>query len=180
MQLMRASFYRLSANFGEAAQTLQHAIADIQQIPEVRLVAQSSLYVSAPVDAEGPDFVNAVVEVQTQLEPTVLLQALQVLEQRYGRQHSYQDAPRTLDLDILLYGLRQVTSPDLILPHPRMHQRAFVLQPLAELWPDAAWCSAGMSWSIPLCLQHIGSQRIDKRVAASDIFLNHEKLQKKH
>lgn len=159
---MRASFYRLSANFGEAAQTLQHAIADIQQIPEVRLVAQSSLYVSAPVDAEGPDFVNAVVEVQTQLEPTVLLQALQVLEQRYGRQHSYQDAPRTLDLNLLMYGQRQLVRPDLVLLHSRMHMRAFVLYPLAELWPGAVWLSAGVSWDTPLCLQNLGDQRMEK------------------
>jgi 2-amino-4-hydroxy-6-hydroxymethyldihydropteridine diphosphokinase len=154
-------FIGLGANLGEAAQTLKQAILDIQQIPEVRLVGQSSFYASAPVDAQGPDFVNAVVEVQTALEPMALLQALQIIEQRYGRQRSYQNAPRTLDLDLLMYGQRQVALPDLVLPHPRMHLRAFVLYPLAELWPDAFWLSDDVSWNMESCMQNVGQQRIE-------------------
>jgi len=125
------------------------------------LVAQSSFYASAPIDAQGPDFINAVVEVQTALEPMALLQTLQAIEQRYGRQRSYQNAPRTLDLDLLMYGQRQLALPDLVLPHPRMHLRAFVLYPLAELWPDAVWLSDDVSWSMKSCLQNVAQQRIE-------------------
>jgi 2-amino-4-hydroxy-6-hydroxymethyldihydropteridine diphosphokinase len=84
----------------------------------------------------GADFVNAVVEVQTVLKPLTLLAALQSLESRAGRHRSYRNAPRTLDLDILLYGNKTMHRSDLVLPHPRMWERAFVLHPLAELAPN--------------------------------------------
>jgi 2-amino-4-hydroxy-6-hydroxymethyldihydropteridine diphosphokinase len=99
-------------------------------------VAVSRLYRSAPVDAEGPDFVNAVAELRTGLTPPELLQALQAIEQAQGRQRPHRHAPRTLDLDLLLYGQRVVEVPGLTVPHPRLHQRAFVLRPLADLAPD--------------------------------------------
>jgi len=94
------------------------------------------LYGSAPLDADGPDYVNAVVQVRTVLSPDALLQALQAIEQQAGRARPYRNAPRTLDLDILLYGADRIDSTDLQIPHPRMWQRAFVVLPLAEIAPD--------------------------------------------
>jgi 2-amino-4-hydroxy-6-hydroxymethyldihydropteridine diphosphokinase len=98
-------------------------------------VARSSFYRSEPVDASGPDFVNAVAELRSTLEPEALLGALQSIESRFGRERPRRNAPRTLDLDLLRYGERQVRSPTLTLPHPRLQERAFVLLPLAELAP---------------------------------------------
>jgi 2-amino-4-hydroxy-6-hydroxymethyldihydropteridine diphosphokinase len=98
----------------------------------------SSVYRSAPVDAAGPDFFNAVAALHTSLEPLPLLDALQATEQQFGRQRPYPNAPRTLDLDLLLLGDLQLQTPRLTLPHPRLHQRAFVLQPLLEIAPGLA------------------------------------------
>ena len=99
-------------------------------------MATSSLYRTAPVEATGPDFMNAVLAVSTRLTAPELLLQLQRLEALAGRQRPYHNAPRTLDLDILLYGQASISSPALQVPHPRMHQRAFVLVPLAEIAPD--------------------------------------------
>lgn len=129
------AYIGLGSNLGESHVTVLSAMDAIADLDGLVLMRQSSLYGSAPVDAVGADFVNAVVEVQTVLKPLALLAALQDLETRAGRHRSYRNAPRTLDLDILLYGNKQMHSPDLVLPHPRMWARAFVLQPLAELVP---------------------------------------------
>jgi len=99
----------------------------------VFVTRRSSLYGSAPVDADGDDYVNAVVHVHTSLTAHQLLAALQSVEQQAGRERSYRNAPRTLDLDLLLYGDATINTPDLVVPHPRMWERAFVLRPLAEL-----------------------------------------------
>jgi len=98
-------------------------------------VAQSSFYRSAPIDSSGPDYVNAVVQLQTNLIAPELLAQLQTIEQGAGRERPYRNAPRTLDLDLLLFGDASIQSPSLTLPHPRMWQRAFVLLPLAEIAP---------------------------------------------
>ena len=143
----------LGANIGPAAQTLGEAMVAIDALPNTSLVARSSLYASAPVDAPGPDFVNAVVQIETALEPLALLHHLQDIERAMGRQRTYCHAPRTLDLDLLLYGQREMHTPELTLPHPRLHLRAFVLLPLLELAPDLqqaqhgrlAECSAAIS-----------------------------------
>jgi 2-amino-4-hydroxy-6-hydroxymethyldihydropteridine diphosphokinase len=108
----------------------------LSNAPGVSRVRASRLYRSAPVEANGPDFINAVVELQTTLSAPALLDALQAIENAAGRQRPYPNAPRTLDLDLLLYGCASVSSPRLRVPHPRMGQRAFVLQPLAELAPE--------------------------------------------
>lgn len=129
-------FVGLGANLGDAKATLDQALQDIAALPDVSLVAQSSLYRSAPVDAQGPDFFNAVAELRTGLEPMALLRALQDIEQKHGRERPYRNAPRTLDLDLLLFGERLINEADLAVPHPRLHQRAFVLLPLLELAPD--------------------------------------------
>lgn len=132
------AFVCLGANLGNAQVQLQWATERIGQLPRVRLLACSSFYRSAPVDcAPGdPDFFNAVLALQTQLTAPDLLQALQGLEQQAGRQRPYRNAPRSLDLDLLLYGDGRIDSPALIVPHPRMWERAFVLRPLAEIAPD--------------------------------------------
>lgn len=129
-------FVGLGANLGEARQTVLRALDDLTRLPETCRVACSALYRSAPVDAIGPDFVNAVAELRTGLSPMALLQALQAIEQASGRQRPYRNAPRTLDLDLLLFGQRQMADPELTLPHPRLHLRAFVLRPLLDLAPD--------------------------------------------
>ena len=132
---MARAYVALGANLGDAAATLETAIAEIARLPATRLAARSALYVSAPVDAAGPDFCNAVVALDTQMRPRELLAALQALESAHGRARPYRNAPRTLDLDILLYGDLVDADPALTLPHPRMAERAFVLMPLAEIAP---------------------------------------------
>ncbi len=129
-------FVGLGANLGDPQATLARAVKELAELPRTRLVAVSPLYRSAPMDAQGPDFVNAVVELGTALTPRELLLALQSIEQAHGRERPYHHAPRTLDLDLLLYGQRIVRDPDLVVPHPRLHERAFVLRPLADLAPD--------------------------------------------
>lgn len=131
-------FVGLGANLGDARATLIAAFDALHALPGTRCVARSSLYRTAPVDAGGPDYINAVAELRTTMQPQVLLKALQDVEMRFGRERPYHHAPRTLDLDLLRYGERQITTPTLTLPHPRMHERAFVLVPLAELAPDLA------------------------------------------
>ena len=129
-------FVGLGANLGDPRATLARAVKEMAELPRTRLVAVSPWYRSAPMDAQGPDFINAVVELRTALTPRELLLALQSIEQAHGRERPYHHAPRTLDLDLLLYGQRVIRDPDLVVPHPRLHERAFVLRPLADLVPD--------------------------------------------
>lgn len=129
------AFVALGANLGDAAATVQRALQILGDTPGLRLVKASSLYRTAPVDATGPDFINAVAEVVTTLTAPDLLEALQAIEAAEGRERPYRNAPRTLDLDVLLYGNARIDSPRLTVPHPRMHERAFVLVPLAEVAP---------------------------------------------
>jgi 2-amino-4-hydroxy-6-hydroxymethyldihydropteridine diphosphokinase len=128
-------FVGLGANLGEARATLQAALRELAGLPHTQLLQTSAFYRTAPVDAQGPDFINAVAELRTGLSPEALLQHLQACEQAHGRQRPYVNAPRTLDLDLLLFGQRVLNSPALSLPHPRLHLRAFVLRPLLELAP---------------------------------------------
>jgi len=129
------AYLALGANLGEAQATVRWAMAAIAALPSCALGACSSLYRTAPVDSSGPDYINAVVEISTTLCAPDLLAQLHGLEQQAGRVRPYRNAPRTLDLDILLYGSAQVHSPNLTIPHPRMLDRAFVLMPLAEIAP---------------------------------------------
>ena len=128
-------FVGLGANLGDPQATLKQALAALAALPQTQRVAQSSLYRTAPVQASGPHFINAVAELRTALQPLALMHALQAIELAHGRERPYLNAPRTLDLDLLLYGQRVVRVPGLELPHPRLHERAFVLQPLLELAP---------------------------------------------
>lgn len=129
------AYVALGANLGMARETVLQAMQDLALLPQTRLLRRSSLYATAPVDATGPDYINAVVELSTDLRPHALLHALQQLELQAGRTRPYHHAPRTLDLDLLLYGEESLDSPTLVLPHPRMLVRAFVLVPLAEVAP---------------------------------------------
>lgn len=124
------------ANLGEAQATVLQAIQDVGALATSQLVKASSLYASAPHEATGPEFVNAVAMYDTDLPPLALLDALQNLEKTAGRERPYLNAPRTLDLDIIFYGDIALDSPRLTLPHPRWQKRAFVLVPLAEISPD--------------------------------------------
>ena len=130
------AYIALGANLGNARAAVLQAMQDLGSLPQTTLLRTSSLYRSAPVDASGPDFINAVAEISTTLSPQALLTALQVLELGAGRQRPYRNAPRTLDLDILLYDALVLDSPTLVIPHPRMLSRAFVLLPLAEIAPE--------------------------------------------
>ena len=140
-------FIALGANMGNPVATVSAAIVALRSLPQTEFVAASSLYRTAPVGLRHqPDFINAVVELVavtcprsgipgTQSAPRSLLDALFEIEARFGRQRSVRNAPRTLDLDLLLYGDAVSDDPQLTLPHPRLHERAFVLAPLAEIAP---------------------------------------------
>ena len=135
MKRTTPAYVAIGANLGDPEATVRQAIDDLAALPRSRLAARSSLYRSAPFEAQGPDFINAVVELQTGLAPLALLAELQRLESSAGRERPYRNAPRTLDLDLLLHGDTVMHDPVLTLPHPRMNERAFVLLPLAEIAP---------------------------------------------
>ncbi|WP_374590113.1 2-amino-4-hydroxy-6-hydroxymethyldihydropteridine diphosphokinase [Aquabacterium sp.] len=132
---MSVAFVGLGANLGDARGTLARAAQALDQLPNSRLTGVSSLYKSAPIDATGPDYLNAVAQLDTCLPPLELLRALLSLEAEHGRERPYVNAPRTLDLDLLAYDQLTLQLPELTLPHPRAHLRAFVLLPWAELAP---------------------------------------------
>lgn len=129
------AYIALGANLGDAQASVRAAMQRIGALPQTRLITCSSLYRTAPFEATGPDFINAVVAVSTRLNAPELLLNLQRLENGAGRERAYRNAPRTLDLDILLYGDASICSPTLQVPHPRLWGRAFVLVPLAEIAP---------------------------------------------
>jgi 2-amino-4-hydroxy-6-hydroxymethyldihydropteridine diphosphokinase len=129
------AYIGLGANLGDAEATVRDALATLDRIDGLVLDAQSSLFLTAPVDADGDDYVNAVAQIQTALSPHELLLVLQDIEQQYGRERSYPNAPRTLDVDLLLYGQQIIATPELTVPHPRMTTRAFVLIPLLQIDP---------------------------------------------
>ncbi len=130
------AYVALGANLGDAQAAVRQALRDLDGLPQTRCLRASSLYRSAPVDSSGPDYINAVAELRTSLSAHALLAELQRLELLAGRERPWFNAPRTLDLDVLLYGELQLDDPVLTLPHPRMLERAFVLLPLAEIAPE--------------------------------------------
>ena len=130
------AYIGLGANLGDARASVLLAIDAIAALAQTELRRRSNLYRSAPVDAVGPDFINAVVEVSTTLTAPALLDELHALESAAGRLRPYHHAPRSLDLDLLLYGDASINSATLTIPHPRMTQRAFVLRPLAQIAPS--------------------------------------------
>ena len=133
----QTAYIALGANLGDAVHTLRAVALEIAQLAHTELLGKSALYCSPPfgADADGPDYINAVLKVQTQLSAHDLLEALQNLEQQHGRVRTHQNAPRTVDLDILLFGQACLNDARLTVPHPRMTERAFVLAPLADITP---------------------------------------------
>jgi 2-amino-4-hydroxy-6-hydroxymethyldihydropteridine diphosphokinase len=130
------AYVGLGANLGEAAASVRAAADELRRTAGVQALRLSALYGTAPVDSSGPDYVNAVAEIRTTLAPLPLLACLQAIEQAHGRERPYRNAPRTLDLDLLWYGGAIIREPSLTVPHPRLHERAFVLRPLMDLAPD--------------------------------------------
>ena len=148
----------LGANLNDPAAQVEYALAELDRLPDTRLLARSSLYASEPVGyVDQPDFINAVAQVETSLAPHALLAALLDIEHRHGRERSFRNAPRTLDLDLLLYGDAHFHEAGLTLPHPRMHERGFVLLPLLEIVPDATIPGRGRAadWLAGCADQHI-------------------------
>jgi len=132
------AYVGIGANLEDPRAQVAQAFDELARLPRTRLSARSSLYRSAPLGyAAQPDFINAVAELDTALGAHALLAELQAIEARHGRSRSFANAPRTLDLDLLLYGDTRIDEPQLVVPHARMHQRAFVLQPLLEIAPQA-------------------------------------------
>lgn len=133
------AFVAFGANLGDPASAFSCALEHIGALPETQIVRNSALYRTAPVGVTAqPDYINAVIEIETGLQASDLLAALLDIEQRGGRTRALQHAPRSIDLDLLLYGEHIVDAPGLQIPHPRMHRRAFVLVPLAEIAPTAS------------------------------------------
>lgn len=154
----------LGANLGDPARTVGEAFGEIAALPGTRLLVRSSLYRTAPVGlVDQPAFVNACALVETSLAPRALLAALLAIEQRHGRVREVPNGPRTLDLDIVLHGDSALHEPGLTVPHPRAHERAFVLVPLLEVWPEASLPGRGAAASFRAA---VAGQAIEKLAPA--------------
>ena len=150
----------IGANLGDARANVLDAVERLARVPGVRLLRASSLYRTAPIDSSGDDYVNAVAAVDTDLDAHALLAALHGIEQAHGRERPYRNAPRTLDLDLLLHDDARIDdAPTLTVPHPRMHERAFVLAPLLEIAPDVTVPGLGAAASFAPA---VADQRIDR------------------
>ena len=157
---MTLAYVGLGANLGEPRRQLTEAIIEMSGLPETRLAAHSSFYRTAPVGFEDqPEFLNAVAALDTRLAPGALLEGLQGIERRHHRERSFPNAPRTLDLDLLLFGDEQIARPGLTVPHPRMHERAFVLRPLLELDSEISIPGKGKARTL---LSACASQKIER------------------
>ena len=147
------AFIALGSNLDDPAAQVRRGIDDLAGLPRTEIQRVSSLYRSAPVGyRDQPDFINAVVQIATQLGARMLLEALLEIERRHGRVREAPNGPRTLELDIVLYGALVLHEPGLTIPHPSMHERAFVIVPLAEIAPHLTIPGRG---SIAQCLQHV-------------------------
>jgi 2-amino-4-hydroxy-6-hydroxymethyldihydropteridine diphosphokinase len=154
------AYVGLGSNLQDPRRQVERAFEELDALPHTRLVKRSSLYRSAPIGhAEQPEFVNAVAQLETALPAERLLMELQEIEQRHGRERSFANAPRTLDLDILVYGNLRTAGERLTLPHPRMHERAFVLKPLYEVAPHASIPGVG---TVKDCLEKTRNQEAER------------------
>ena len=157
------TYIGIGANLGDARVAVVSAIDALADLPQTQLQAQSRLYTSAPMgeNATGDHYVNAVAQLHTHLSAHNLLSELHRIERAFGRERSVRNAPRTLDLDILLYGDACIEDARLTIPHPRMIERAFVLRPLFDIAPELSWHNAhGQKISLEQCLQHVAEQDI--------------------
>jgi len=154
------AYVGIGSNLEKPLEQVERALGELARIPRTRLLKRSSLYRSAPVGyATQPEFVNAVAAIESELAPGELLAELQAIETRHGRSRSFPNAPRTLDLDLLLYGSELLQSPSLSVPHPRMHERAFVLEPLLEIAPQASIPGRGAARA---CLAACAGQAVER------------------
>ena len=159
---MSIAYVGLGANIGEPRKQLKAALREMNSLPETRIAATSSFFRSAPVGyRDQPDFMNAVAALETALTPERLLASLQAIEDRHHRERPFPGAPRTLDLDLLLYGDLTLHTPQLTLPHPRMHERAFVLKPLLEVAPQAVIPGHGKAAELLAGCSNQEAERID-------------------
>jgi 2-amino-4-hydroxy-6-hydroxymethyldihydropteridine diphosphokinase len=159
------AFIGLGSNLSNPRNQVLQALQALSNLPHTQLLARSSLYSSAPVDyLEQPDFINAVAKIKTELSPHALLDALLELEHKHGRTREFRNAPRTLDLDVLLYDDLRHHEHGLTIPHPQMHLRAFVLVPLLEIAPDCVIPGAGAATE---ALQNCADQQLKRATDAA-------------
>ncbi|MBB2997809.1 2-amino-4-hydroxy-6-hydroxymethyldihydropteridine diphosphokinase [Paraburkholderia tropica] len=156
---MTVAWLGIGANLGDARQTLKDTVVCLAQQHSITVLAKSSLYRTAPIDAGGDDYFNCVVKLDTRLAVRELLGLCHRVEHHFGRERPFRNAPRTLDIDILLYGGEIIDEPDLMVPHPRMTVRAFVLAPLAEVDPELEIPGKGR---VSDFLPGVADQRIEK------------------
>ena len=157
---MHLAYVALGANLADPVVQVRAALEALARLPQARLLCASSLYRTAPVGIHRqPDFINAVTALETNLSPLELLTALFAVEEEFGRRRDFHHAPRTLDLDLLLYDEQVIDSPQLRLPHPRMHLRAFVIAPLLEIAPNCRIPGRGLAkaW-----LPAVSGQKIER------------------
>lgn len=157
---MPIAYVGIGANLGEAETQVKNALTLLARLDSTRLVRESSLYRTAPLGfLQQPDFVNAVAEIDTALSPGELLARLRQIESGFGRTRGLPNAPRTLDLDLLLYGAESIEEPGLSVPHRRMHERAFVLAPLVEIAPGASIPGKGRASDL---LERCRGQKVER------------------
>ena len=156
---MAKAFIGFGGNIGDTRQLITDAIVCLALRSELQILAKSCFYQSAPVEATGGDYINAVVEIETELTPYGLLHVCQAIEQQFGRERPYSNAPRTLDLDILSFEGVTQNETELMLPHPRIIERSFVLLPLLEIAPDFFLPNLG---ELKAYLPNVAHQRIEK------------------
>ena len=156
---MALAFIGLGGNIGDAKQLIKDAIVCLAQRPELRVKTRSCMYKSAPVNASGNDFINAVISIETDIQPKELLAICHQVENEFGRDRPFVNAPRTLDLDLLIYDEVQIDDDHLTIPHPRLTERAFVLLPLLEISPNLDLPGLGQ---LSQYLQYVEHQRIEK------------------
>lgn len=158
---MSVAYVALGSNLQQPQVQVSQALRELDQLPQTRVTARSSLYRTAPVGYDNqPDFINAVARVETTLAPLVLLRALLALEDSHGRERPFPNAPRVLDLDLLLYDDVHMQTPELTLPHPRMQDRGFVMLPLAEIAPDLRIGTYGAARDLAVACQDQGVERM--------------------
>ncbi len=159
---MTTAYVGIGSNLNDPRGQVLQAFSELDGLPHTRVVKKSSLYRSGPIGhTEQPDYINAVAQLETGLPAERLLAELQEVEARHGRERSFPNAPRTLDLDVLLYGNAQMNSPLLTLPHPRMHERAFVLKPLVEVFGGATIPGHGRATALLASCKDQKVERID-------------------
>lgn len=156
---MARAYIGFGGNIGDTRQLITDAIVCLALRSELQILAKSCFYQSAPVDAAGGDYINAVIEIETELSPYGLLHVCQAIEKEFGRERPYANAPRTLDLDILAFEGVTQNEAELMLPHPRIIERSFVLLPLLEIAPDIFLPNWG---ELKTYLPNVANQRIEK------------------